>query len=981
MNGAVVRTLRQCPPVRLGCIARLLAGEKGVAHAHEPVCGLGALGAGGRGVLAQLDQVQGVVGLQVAFGERLGDLGDRARFPQRDLERRDCTLHVPQLLGAHARDVDAERGAVADGLLVGGAVGVAMGGEARFEHANDVLGTSVLLVEPDEVSRGRRVTRIELEHPLEVLARALGVAQRVLVDLREMGVQRERARGVAAGGELAFHGPGGIARAIRLLVAIGQGPPDVGARGRQLGEPLQVYDLAGFVAQALSAERGEPIAQRGLVGVWTLDRVLEMDAQRIPIALAGEDALEVLRRFAPDVGVPRARGELLVGVARRARLLEGLFEQQGSLEDGPVAQGRVGRVLDLAREELGEARRVDAVAQRPLEAGRGLRRLGRVLEYGAVESRRLVGTLEDVHEQVRAAQHELDGVGAVRVVALGAAAQALCQIFVSLGAFEQIVDAALGALRRVVFGLELFEGRDGDREIAPCLVEIGDLDEGGRPLPRAAQLEQALEHRDPLFQGVGLTEQRCEALEGLDVTGLDVEGAAVGADRFGQLVSRLEQGCDLAPVAALLLVVEQRVERFERGRELDLLAGAIVDARQGAKRFRLLRARRGPALDPRECGFGCSVLLVQVDDLTHELAEPSPILDAAGLALEGDETSPLGFGRIECGRGRRRRWLRVPLGVELRAQALDGGRERRIVRGVGERPGVRVESGFRIEQPFFVNHGELGQHAGAHAGVVRGECHAALEHVGQSGQALEGGQHLRQCIQYEDVLRRSRRGALQVGESARVLPSRGPQRGGLEQLRGRGGIPPQLDQTFERDEQRGVVPPDSLQLDELFENLHPVGRAFEGLAKPGAGGARALKARSLEPTVRQRELGAGRGVRLRPEASRVQVRQAGPVLGLGRQGRETVEGQWLGRVTGEGATKQQLRTIALRQRTGEQARLLGERPCARVPHRSLRGELRPGLCRVSRSAGAFEFTRGVFEGCARIQLAHVRWRTSSVVWA
>ena len=54
--------------------------------------------------------------------------------------------------------------------------------------------------------------------------------------------------------------------------------------------------------------------------------------------------------------------------------------------------------------------------------------------------------------------------------------------------------------------------------------------------------------------------------------------------------------------------------------------------------------------------------------------------------------------------------------------------------------------------------------------------------------------------------------------------------------------------------------------------------------------------------------------------------------------------------------------------------LLRERECPQLPDRLLRREPSPALGRLPRSARTLLLARGMFEGCARIALAHVRCR-------
>jgi hypothetical protein len=576
-----------------------------------------------------------------------------------------------------------------------------------------------------------------------------------------------------------------------------------------------------------------------------------------------------------------------------------------------------------------------------------------VSQGGTVGLRGLLGTREAVEQQLGAPQIQAHRFGRAGVVAITSASQALLQRMELTRPLQQDIEPRLRIRRRTVLVLESRGRGDGGGEVACLLLETRDLGEHRCAGARLPELHDPLEHVDPLDVATVLAEEQRDRLERLDVARLDRERSLVGAKGVVHPSARHRERAEAAPVRRLLVRLQQRIEGLERGAELRLVPGAIVDARQRSQRLRIFRRDGRPALHPRQCLIRRAALAVERLDLPHQHADATAIVARARLALQLSQCAIEAARRLREGRRRRIRVLGERL--ELRAQThhrIDRSRRCRVRR---EGALVGVERRFGLEQAFLEQRAELGEHGAAGRRIPAGDGGAPLEHVGELGQPVECRQGLGERFQDQRIVGRALAGALQVRERAHLLAARGSQRGRFEQLRGGRGAAAQLDDALERDQQRRLVTADPLQIHERLQQLAVVRLRLEAVAEPGPRSARTVQGVLLEAPRGEGERSASRRVALAAEAQAVHVGEPDPVVVALGQPRERLQSERIRGVVREGPTPREGRLLAASEAL-DQSRAFGQRGGARRPHGSPRGQLAPRLegvvCAIDRFVSA-----------------------------
>jgi hypothetical protein len=218
------------------------------------------------------------------------------------------------------------------------------------------------------------VRGVELEDPLVVPRGARLVPSGVERELRQPRVQRQGPGCVGVRRQLVGHGVDGRIHPVFVVVAFGQCAPDVGARGIERDDLLQVVDLGRFVSQSIATQAGQAfVALHPLLRSAVFEELLQVLLQRVPVSAALERALEASSRLGADLGVLRRVRQLLIGLLRLVGPVEHLVEQRRALQGGALAfrRGRAGaRLLVQERHQSGG---IDARAQCALQPGARLR--------------------------------------------------------------------------------------------------------------------------------------------------------------------------------------------------------------------------------------------------------------------------------------------------------------------------------------------------------------------------------------------------------------------------------------------------------------------------------------------------------------------------------------------------------------------------------------------------------------------------------
>ena len=206
-------------------------------------------------------------------------------------------------------------------------------------------------------------------------------------------------------------------------------------------------------------------------------------------------------------------------------------EQHCAFERAALAQGGIVGAARLVGEEIGEARAVEARAQRALEPGLGVGRLGGVAQHGAVGVRRLLVASERIEQQPRAAQLQGHRLRAVRLVLLRTRAQARLELLVTSCPLEQCLDAVGYVLGSGILALQTLQCVDRASQVAELLLHGGDLGDAVAALRCVLQLGDAPERAHELRRRAAPALQAGQRLQGLEVTRVEGERALVGAPR------------------------------------------------------------------------------------------------------------------------------------------------------------------------------------------------------------------------------------------------------------------------------------------------------------------------------------------------------------------------------------------------------------------------------------------------------------------
>jgi hypothetical protein len=364
------------------------------------------------------------------------------------------------------------------------------------------------------------------------------------------------------------------------------------------------------------------------------ERALEMLAQRVPLSGVFQQPLVAARCVEAQLGIRRGAGELFVSLAGLLGSVEQLLEDHGALERGAIARHRILGCESLMGQVVGEPRGVDARAQHALQASRRFARLRGVGE-DAAESFRGLFVAGKRFQQLRVAQLQRDGLRTRGLALVAPRQEPGLEFLEAARSFEQGVEALGDPLVRAFLALQTGHRLDRAGQIADLFLQLGDFVEAAR----AARLLELVRHSrlgDDEFGGaVELAQHRDEPIEGIHVRRIEVHRRLEGARGLLRHAPAREEHAETAPVLHLLAPLEQRIQRFERGGQLALVTGSLVETRQRVQRLGLLRCGHDPALHPGQRLLRGAPALIEPFDLANQYAQARAIRRDLGLALVG----------------------------------------------------------------------------------------------------------------------------------------------------------------------------------------------------------------------------------------------------------------------------------------------------------------------------------------------------------